>query len=126
MAASKTGRPSFELTEKVVAQIEQLAGYGLTVGQIAAVIGCGESTLHHKKVEPRVSAALEAGRAKAQGIVGKALFEKAKAGDIGAIRWWEMTRAGRSERQQTEVVDRSADGEGPPQRFVVEDCGRAR
>ena len=103
MAKNKGGRPRFELTEKVIAQIEQLAGYGLTLSQIAAVIGVSESTLRNKKKdEAAVFAALERGRAKAQGVVGSALFNRAKAGDVAAIRWWEMTRAGRSEKQAIE------------------------
>lgn len=93
-------RPKFEITAKALQQIETLAGYGLTLAQIAAVIGTSEATLKRNKLEEAsVLSALEAGRAKAQGIVGKSLFERARAGDVGAIRWWEMTRANRSERQ---------------------------
>ena len=44
---------------------------------------------------------LEAGKAKAQGVIGKALFLRAKDGDMPAIRWWEMTRA---KRQATQPV----------------------
>lgn len=58
-----------------------------------------ERTFRDKKQESCVSAALETGRAVAEAQVGKALYHKALAGDITAIRWWETTRAGRSERQ---------------------------
>jgi hypothetical protein len=83
-------------------QVEELAGYGLTMAQIAAVLGFSERTLHNKKTDELV-AALQRGKAKAAAIVGKALFVRAKEGDVPAIRWWEMTREGRSERQQTEA-----------------------
>ena len=58
-----------------------------------------ERTFRDKKHEERVSAALDKGRAVAEANVGKALYTKAVKGDITATRWWETTRAGRSERQ---------------------------
>jgi hypothetical protein len=86
------------VTDKVVAQIEQLAGYGLTVPQIAAVIGCSVSTLHAKKNDDLVFGAFTRGRARAEAIIGKSLFEKAKAGEGWAVQWWEKTRAGRTDK----------------------------
>ncbi len=88
---------TIEITDKMLGQIETLAGYGLSLAQIAAVIGISEGSLVKKKTdEERVSKVLEAGRAKAQGRVGKSLFERAVDGDVAAIRWYEMTRAGRT------------------------------
>ena len=88
---------TIEITDKMLGQIETLAGYGLTLAQIAAVIGVSESLLMKKRVdEDRINTALDAGRAKAQGRVGKSLFERAVDGDVAAIRWYEMTRAGRT------------------------------
>jgi AraC-like DNA-binding protein len=101
----KPGRPTFVLDDKAIAQIETMAGYGLTMPMIAAVLGCSERTLRKKKGdEERVNAAFELGKAKAQALVGEALFKKAKTGDVPAIKWWEMTRAGRSEKQDVHVV----------------------
>lgn len=96
------GKHTPPLDENMLRQVEELAGYGLTMAQIAAVLGFSERTLHNKKTEELV-AALQRGKAKAAAIVGKALFVRAKEGDVPAIRWWEMTREGRSERQQTEA-----------------------
>lgn len=88
---------TIEITDKMLGQIETLAGYGLSLAQIAAVIGISERSLMLKKAdETRVFAALEGGKAKAQGRVGKSLFERAVDGDVAAIRWYEMTRAGRT------------------------------
>jgi hypothetical protein len=98
VSRSKGGRPPFEITEKVIAQIEQLAGYGLTVVQIAAVIGCSETTMHAKKHQADVSEAFTRGRARAEAMIGKSLFEKAKAGEGWAVQWWEKTRAGRTDK----------------------------
>lgn len=106
------------MTEKVVAQIEQLAGYGLTVVQIAAVIGCSETTMHAKKHQADVSEAFTRGRARAEAMIGKSLFEKAKAGEGWAVQWWEKTRAGRSEKQ---VLEHSGP-EGGPMKVEVSDA----
>ena len=114
----KGGRPPFEITEKVIAQIEQLAGYGLTVVQIAAVIGCSETTMHAKMLRADVSEAFTRGRARAEAMIGKSLFEKAKAGEGWAVQWWEKTRAGRSEKQ---VLEHSGP-EGGPMKVEVSDA----
>jgi hypothetical protein len=97
-------RPPIVITDEVLRQAEELAGYGLSHAQIAAVLGMAERTLREKKSENEAfDAALGRGRAKAAGIIGKALFLRAKDGDVAAIRWWEMTRQGRSERQHTDA-----------------------
>lgn len=98
------GKHTKPLTENDLRQVEELAGYGLSLDQIAAVLGFSERTLHYKKdSNPDLVAAIQRGKAKAAAIVGKSLFTRAKDGDVPAIRWWEMTREGRSERQQTEA-----------------------
>lgn len=100
----KRGAPEITISDEVLRQAEELSGYGLSATQIAAVLGMCERTFHVKReTSASFNAALERGKAKAAGIVGKALFLRAKDGDIGAIRWWEMTRQGRSERTQTEA-----------------------
>lgn len=107
------------ITDETLRQAEELAGYGLTIAQIGAVLGFSERTLHQRKSENEAfAAALDRGRAKAAAIVGKALFTRAKDGDVQAIRWWEMTREGRSEKRQVEqqgnreIVIRWADEDG--------------
>jgi hypothetical protein len=103
-------RPAFDLTDEHVRNIRVLAGYGLSLAQIAAVIGINERTLtRHKSTEIRVASALERGRAEAQATIGRSLFERARDGDVAAIRWWEMTRAGRTQavRQINEGVPQS-------------------
>lgn len=92
-------RPRKDFTDRDIGQIETLAGYGLSLAQIASVMGIGETEFHSRKHETRVSEALAAGQAKAQGVVGKALYLRAKDGDVNAIRWWEMTRAKRRAMQ---------------------------
>jgi alkylated DNA nucleotide flippase Atl1 len=85
-------------------RIEELAGYGLTMPQIAAVLGMADRTLRdHRVINPEIDAALQRGKAKAAARVGRALFQRAVEGDVPAIRWWEMTREGRTERSQNET-----------------------
>ena len=123
-----TGRPRVTLTPEDYRQAETLAGYGLTNPQIANVLGLAARTFAERiHDDEELSASLDRGRAKAQAFVGEALFLLAtgktklvrvvqadgsiatervytKAPDIQAIRWYEMTRAGRSEKIQAAVT----------------------
>lgn len=91
------------VNDEMLRQAEELAGFGLTLPQISAVLGFSERTIYRRQEENEaLAAALERGRAKAAAAVGRALFHKASDGDVPAIRWWEMTREGRSERVQTQ------------------------
>jgi hypothetical protein len=92
------GRPPIVITDDMLRQIETLSGYGLTLEQCAAVIGVGYSTFREKLKDealPEVSGAVARGRARAQGAIGRSLYQKANDGDVQAIKWWEATRAGR-------------------------------
>lgn len=98
------GRPSVKITAEMLRQAEELAGYGLSQPQIAAVLGFSERTLRERKADNEAfSAALARGKAKAAGAIGKALYKRATDGDVPAIRWWEMTRDGRSERVSSDA-----------------------
>jgi hypothetical protein len=112
------GKPPIVLTAEHLRQAEELSGYGLSMAQIAAVLGIGERTLYEKAAnDPAISAALTRGKAKAAAIVGKALFLRAKDGDVKAIQWWEMTRDGRSAKVATEV---SGPDKGPVRVEITE------
>jgi len=108
-----------QVDDNMLRQVEELAGYGLSVAQIGCIVGFSERTVHERAKENEdFGAALQRGRAKAAAIVGKALFQRAKDGDVQAIRWWEMTREGRSEKRQVEqqakeeIIIRWPDEEG--------------
>jgi len=84
-----------EITEAHLKQIETAAGYGLTVTMIASLIGVSRSTFYeYATADERIKTALAGGRAKAALIVGGALFNQAKSGNVQAIRWYETTRLG--------------------------------
>ena len=97
-------RPTKIITDDDLRKIEMIAGWGMSIPQIAAIMGMSERTFNERRNETRVSSALAAGQAKAQARVGKALFERAVEGDIAAIRWYEMTRAGRSAEQSVKQI----------------------
>lgn len=100
------GRRKIEFTETQIEEIERMAGLGLTEAQIAAILGVSWRTLHRRKngeglvIRTEVASALQRGKARAENDVAKALIERAKTGDVAAIRWYEMTRAGRTEKQR--------------------------
>lgn len=99
MAGRPRGQQPVVITAEMLRQAEELAGFGLSQAQIGAVLGFSERTLRSRKSDHEAfAAALARGKAKASAEVGRALYRRAKDGDIPAIRWWEMTRDGRSER----------------------------
>jgi DNA-binding transcriptional regulator YiaG len=127
----KPGRPALEITARDIRQIEQFAGYGMTRGEIAHLIGITKRQLTRWQEKPEVLTAIERGRAKSLSVVGKKLFEMARDGDTTAIIWFEKTRGRRSDRIQvvnedeaatiqrqlssmtTEQLERVANGESP-------------
>jgi hypothetical protein len=112
------GRPAIDVTDEHIRQIEKLAGYGMTEASIAWIIGMCPKTFYAKKqADERVGTALEKGKADAEDKIGEALYTKAINGDLGAIVWWEKTRANRYERSRQEITGK--DG-GPIQQEAVE------
>ena len=74
----KVGRPRFEVTPEVCEQVENLAAQGLTVDQIALVLGVHKATLFDKQNEySDFSDAIKRGRGKGIANVTNALYEKA-------------------------------------------------
>jgi transcription initiation factor TFIIIB Brf1 subunit/transcription initiation factor TFIIB len=125
------GRPPTTVSTEAIKQIETLAGYGLTIRQIADVIDIPESTLRKRKTDnDRVASAFARGRARAEAVVGRALYLRAigeidpktgkviRESDIHAIKWWEITRAGRREVRVDELVGKGGK-DLPPQHLTV-------
>lgn len=82
-------RSAFEPTESERRQVEILSGYGLPVEQIAVLVRDG---IHTETLRKHFSQELISGRAKANGQVGKTLFQKAMAGDTSAVVWWSKNQ----------------------------------
>ena len=90
------GRKKIEID---IAEVERLAGLGLTQEEIALSLGISIRTLERRKDEMAVlTEAIKRGQTLANTEVANVLFDKAKAGDMTAVIWWEKTRAGRSDK----------------------------
>lgn len=100
---AKMRKKDFLVTPDALHSIEYLSGIGLTVKQVGAFLGVSERYFRDRRaVDQELAAALFRGQSKAAGKVGEALYKKAVAGDVGAIKWYEMTRCGRSEKRTNE------------------------
>jgi hypothetical protein len=100
-AREGAGRPSFVPTESERKQVEALSGYGLPIEQIAVLVrdGIDTDTLRKHFAQELIS-----GKAKANGQVGKTLFQKVMAGDTTAAIWWSKTQMRWKEVQQHELT----------------------
>lgn len=99
------GRPAFEPTDAERKQVEALSGYGLPIEQIAVLVRDGIDTDTLRK---HFATELLSGKAKANGQVGKTLFQKVMAGDTTAAIWWSKTQMRWAETQKHELT--GADG----------------
>jgi hypothetical protein len=99
------GRPAFEPTAAERKQVEALSGYGLPIDQIAVLVRDG---IHIDTLRAHFATELVSGKAKANGQVGKTLFQKVMAGDTTAAIWWSKTQMRWAETQKHELT--GADG----------------
>jgi hypothetical protein len=99
------GRPAFEPTAAERKQVEALSGYGLPIEQIAVLVRDG---IHIDTLRAHFATELVSGKAKANGQVGKTLFQKVMAGDTTAAIWWSKTQMRWAETQKHELT--GADG----------------
>jgi len=91
--ANKRGRPPYEITDKVCKKAGALASRGLTIKQIASVLGMGESTLLEKqKSFPDFLGSIKKGRVEGIKAISNALFEKANKGDNTAMIFYLKNR----------------------------------
>jgi hypothetical protein len=104
-AREGAGRPAFEPTAAERKQVEALSGYGLPIEQIAVLVRDG---IHIDTLRAHFATELVSGKAKANGQVGKTLFQKVMAGDTTAAIWWSKTQMRWAETQKHEVT--GADG----------------
>ena len=100
-AREGAGRPAFQPTDAERKQVEALSGYGLPIEQIAVLVRDGIDTDTLRK---HFATELVSGKAKANGQVGKTLFQKVMAGDTAAAIWWSKTQMRWKEVQQHEIT----------------------
>lgn len=94
------GRPKFIPTENERKQVEALSGYGVPIEQIAVLV---RDAISVDTLRAHFASELISGKAKANGQVGKTLFEKVMAGDTTAAIWWSKTQMGWKETQRHEI-----------------------
>lgn len=104
-AREGAGRPAFVPTDDERKQVEALSGYGLPQDQIAILIRGG---IHLDTLRTHFSTELVSGKAKANGQIGKTLFQKAMGGDTAAMIWWSKSQMRWAETQKHEHT--GADG----------------
>ena len=95
------GKPGMVPTDEERAMVEKLSGFGLQQESIAAMVRDG---IHVDTLRTHFKRELELGRAKANGKIGKTLFDKAMAGDTGSLIWWTKTQMRWAETQKHEIV----------------------
>ena len=89
----KKGRPSFEVTDEVIAKAEKLAAQGLTLEQIALTLGICYQTLNEKRKEfSDFSEAIKREQAKGIAQVTNKLYGKAIEGDNTAMIFYLKNR----------------------------------
>lgn len=98
-------RSRIEITDRDKQQIEIMAGLGMTVQQIAQILGISKRTFNRWCEDEAVLAHYKKGLSGAEMTIAKTLYDKAKGGDTTAIIWYEKTRANRKEVTQVELVD---------------------
>ena len=95
------GRKPFEPTDHERKQVEAMSGYGLPIEQIAILVRDG---IDADTLRKHFATELIAGKAKANGQVGKTLFQKVMSGDTTAAIWWTKTQMRWKEVQQHEIT----------------------
>lgn len=89
------------LSPEQITTIERCAGRGLTVEDMAAIIGVSESTLERRiRDDEAVQAAYSKGRAEAKLFVVNKLFEQIADGKIAAIIFYLKTQCGWREKEE--------------------------
>lgn len=101
---AKRGRKPFEVTQEVLDKAETMAAQGLTLEQIANVLGMHVGTLCAKKNDyPELDEAIKRGKDKGIATIANALFKKAKNGDNTAMIFFLKARGGWSEKTESVV-----------------------
>ena len=101
----KVGRPAIIIDEEICKRAEAYAAQGLTMVQIANVLGIGETTLYEKQQEySEFSEAIKRGKNKGIATITNALFTKAREGDNTAMIFYLKNQAGWQDRVEKETI----------------------
>jgi len=104
-AVKKLGRPEIEITEEICKKAEGYAAQGLTMPQIASVLGMSQTTLYDKKGKfTEFSEAIKRGKDKGIATITNALFNKARQGDNTSMIFYLKNQAGWQDRVEKETI----------------------
>ena len=104
-AVKKIGRPEIKITEELCKKAEVYAAQGLTMPQIASVLGMSQTTLYDKKSKfSEFSEAIKRGKDKGIATITNALFNKARDGDNTAMIFYLKNQAGWQDRVEKETI----------------------
>lgn len=91
-------RPAIELKASQIGQIEDMAGKGYTLHQIALMLDVSDSTLDRWLQAPKVKRAYERGRLLALDTIAGSLFAMARDGDVTAAIFYLKSQFGWRDR----------------------------
>ena len=101
----KTGRPEILINDEMIRRAEAYAAQGLTMPQIASVLGMSQTTLYDKKSKfSEFSEAIKRGKDKGIATITNALFNKARDGDNTAMIFYLKNQAGWQDRIEKETI----------------------
>tara|TARA_R110002111_G_scaffold187745_2_gene253352 strand:+ start:377 stop:853 length:477 start_codon:yes stop_codon:yes gene_type:complete len=104
-AVKKIGRPEIKITEELCKKAEVYAAQGLTMPQIASVLGMSQTTLYDKKGKfTEFSEAIKRGKDKGIATITNALFNKARQGDNTSMIFYLKNQAGWQDRVEKETI----------------------
>ena len=93
-----------ELSEDDIKKLESMAGLGLTVANMAAILGMSKKTLERRMAEDEsIRDALERGRGITSNNVAKSAYKQAMSGNTAMTIFWLKTRMGWKETERHEV-----------------------
>lgn len=94
-ANKKRGPPTFRPTDAERKEVAKMVAVGIPQESICRVVRNG---IDDKTLRKHFRKELDTALVKANTNVSGTLYNKAIAGDTGAIVWWEKTRQGRGEK----------------------------
>jgi len=126
---NKGGRPETVFTDEQIADIAENAGKGMTIEQIADMLGIDDSTFYRiKNRDKRVLRAYKQGRAKGVHHAYGLLREKMDAGCTQSLHRYLGVFAGFNEKQNINLSNEDGSMKSPPPllvSFIDTGCGRA-
>ena len=100
----KVGRPLIVIDDELCKRAEGYAAQGLTMNQIASVLGISETTLYDKQSKfSEFSDAIKRGKNKGIATITNALFNKAREGDNTAMIFYLKNQAGWQDKIEKET-----------------------